>query len=105
MTLTDTIAKDFLVIESDLGNQTFTWDGADYVCIVGASIESTELTPGGFSGDTIKPVMVRKELFADGIYPAKADIVTIDDIDYEVNKITNDATKAFLHLDLLEPKP
>jgi hypothetical protein len=105
MTLSETIARDLLTIESDLGSQYFTWDNADYVCIVGASVESVDLGVGGFGGDTIKPVMVRKNLFSDGVYPTKADIVTLDGIDYEVNKITNDATKTFLHLDLIEPKP
>ena len=105
MSIQDTIANDLLVIEEDLGNQTITWDGSDYVCIVGESVESADLGVGGFGGDTIKPIFVRKNLFDDGVYPVKSDIVTIDGIDYEINKIINDATGAFLRLDLIEPHP
>ena len=105
MTLSQIIEKDLQIIERDLGNQFFTWDGSDYVCIVGASVESADLGVGGFGGDTIKPIVVRKNLFTDGVYPVKADLVTLDNIQYEINKVTNDATGAFLHLDLLDPHP
>lgn len=105
MSLQDTIAKDLLIIESDLGNRVITWDGSDYICIVGASVESADLGIGGFGGDTITPIFVRKNLFGDGVYPVKAEPVTLDSIQYEINKVTNDATGVFLRLELLDPHP
>ena len=33
MTLKEQMLADLLTIESDMGDQTFTWKGEDYLCI------------------------------------------------------------------------
>jgi hypothetical protein len=106
LTLKQTIEQDLHVIENDLGEQSFTWDGNDYVCIpAGSSQESALLSLGGFGGDTDSVVMVRKSLFADGVYPEKENIITMDGIAYEIDRISDDVTHTFLVLYLKFPAP
>ena len=78
----------------------------DYVCIpAGSNQESAVLGMGGFGGDTTGVLYVRKSAFPDNVFPEKENIITMDGHSYEIDRITDDATKTFLVLFIKDPVP
>ena len=106
MTFANSILNDLLQVEKDLGNQTFSWKGNDYVCTPSATTEGVSvLTLGGFSIVKTQSFTVRKELFVNGVYPDDSDIITFNGIEFEIDGVSTDVTGQFLQIHSVLPAP
>lgn len=98
MTLKDTIIADLSVIAADMGDQVFTWNGEDYICIPSSTSKGLNLEMGGFGGEATLVLNVRKELFTDAVYPQSQQTLTFNSATYRIESQRQDATGAFLRL-------
>lgn len=104
-TLQAKVLSDLQVIENALGNQTFTWDGEDYVCIPsGATDADAVLSAGGFGSDKTQSFTVRIQLF-NGVIPVTGNVLTFNGIDLDVSSVSVDATQTFLVVHCALPSP
>jgi hypothetical protein len=99
MTLQEQIAKDLKTIETDLGSQSLTWDGQDYVCIPASVGELADLSGDGGFGINIDTILkVRKELFVDNVFPAEQEKVTFNSKGLRIYRVIAEPFSAFLKL-------
>lgn len=102
MTLADTIKKDLLTIEADLGNQIFTWDGADYICVPSSSKITTIVKEGAWVNVRLATLAVRTNQFADGVFPVGLDYITYKTSRWCISSVDKDSTGALLILTIIE---
>lgn len=102
MNLKETMQADLGAIATDLGDQVFTWNGEDYICIPSSTNVEGELGIGGFNINNSRTITVNKDLFTDDLYPKEKDIITFNDTRYRIEKRINNANDAFLHLILID---
>ncbi len=98
MTLSETILSGLKTIEADLGNQTFTWKGEDYICHPSGDTTDATLSDGGFDIAADKVLVVRKELFTNGIFPKSQEKLVFNNQSYRIEQVRNNATNSFLRL-------
>lgn len=98
MTLRDTINKDLARISLDLGSPVMGWNGEEYECIASSQGSTFKLEIGGYAEDSDVVFTLRKELFADGIYPISKQKVTFDGLTYRIENVKYDVTKAIIRL-------
>jgi|SRR6185369_9096840 len=104
MTLQEIIGNDLEdVIEKDLGNQTITWKDEDYFMVPSSEDTMNSLDIGGYDVVIDKVVNVRKNQFTDDIFPKSQEQVTFADKIYVIQKVKEDATRAFYKLFLTDP--
>ncbi len=100
MTLADTIKNDLLTIEADLGNQVFTWDGEDYICIPSTDerLVESDSVRGNFIVQRVLNLTVRTNLFSDSLFPSAQDTVKYKSAIYRIVNVKQDPTGALLKL-------
>ena len=98
MTLAEIHDADMAFILTDAGN-SFTWDGADYACILADVTATKDLHEGGFMPDFDLSIHTRRSLFGDAL-PAAGDLVTVDSEQYRVIRRRTNFTGKILVLDL-----
>ena len=98
-----------MVVESDLGNPMFTWQGNNYNFIPSISEFKRELDTGGFQIVKLLTATVRKfnldedcnfqPIFPNG-YPTAQQIITysLDGTSYRVETIKHDPTNSYFRL-------
>lgn len=98
MALKDTIIADLAVIAADMGDQVFTWNSEEYICIPSSTSKGLNLEMGGFGAESTLVLNVRKELFTDDVYPQPKQTLTYNSVTYRIESQRQDATGAFLRL-------
>ena len=103
MILKEIIEQDLQVIESDLGNQVFTWNGEDYICAPAGTNENSSMIIGGIDVRADVILNVRRSVFADNILPRPMlDTITYNGTRYHIGKRIYDVTNTFVQLYLLD---
>lgn len=98
MSLSDTIAQSLKSIESFLGNVKFTWKGNEYLCSTSGIGKGASLAEGGILAESDVVLVVRKEIFPNGIYPETDDLITFKGETYKVESVRANASDTFLRL-------
>lgn len=93
---------DLQTIETDMGEQTFTWKGEDYVCMPASNNTAATLEEGGFAVEVDLLINVRTDLFANAVYPAKKEKLTFRSKTYRIGKVTEEPVLGFLQLMLVD---
>ena len=102
--LRNQIIDDLLVMEDELNNPSFHWNGDNYGFIPSISEFDRELETGGFSTNQMLTATVRKldssynSIFAP--YPTAQDkiIYNMDGSEFRIESIKHDATGAYFRL-------
>lgn len=99
-TLKDTILKDLLTIENDLGSPFFTWDGIDYVCAPSSDekLLTSDTERGNFRVQRVLRLTVRTNVFSDNVFPTSQDHIQYKLATYRVVDVKQDPTGAMLKL-------
>lgn len=103
MNISETITSALQQIEGFMGDKVFTYNGEDYPCISGGVSETAQLVSGGFEVGFDKVLVVRKEVFTDGIYPTKKETVLFGAKTYRILTVIENGTEDFLKLVLEQP--
>ncbi len=96
MSLADLHDSDMAFIIADAGGATFTFDGADYGCIVTDKQKSKNLEEGGFMEEFDLAIQTRASLFETA--PAENQLVTYGGQRYRVQKTRLNLTNKLLTL-------
>jgi hypothetical protein len=98
MTLFEQMQSDLSQIETDLGNQSFTWKGLDIVCIPSSLQHSKNLENGGFAVGADKVFTVNLANFTNGIMPQLKESLTYRNRTYRIELIGTNPNQAFIRL-------
>ena len=98
MSLKDTIISDLETIADDLANPVVTWKGEDYECIPSSNGINEVLEIGGFAVTADIIFTIRKELFANDVYPSNQQKITYNSTTYRIEIVRHDVTGAFIRL-------
>ena len=102
MNLQDAIPFALEKIEGYLGDKSFTLNGEEYACHVGSTAETAQLD-GLYTAGISKILVVRKELFTDGVYPREKQTLIYNDVTYRISTVVESSTEDFFQLILEEP--
>jgi hypothetical protein len=75
MAVSDFILKGVKLVESTLGNPTFTWKGESFACVPNTVNDSVKSDNVGFNENADFRMTVRTNQFAPNIYPRLNDYV------------------------------
>ena len=98
MSLADIIKNDLQQIELELDYPMITYRDESIRCVPSGVGVNDVLEIGGFSVTADISFVVRKEVFADGIYPQSQEKVTSKGITYRIATVREDTTGVFLRL-------
>ena len=96
---------DLIGVEHYYRNQTFVWEGNTYNCICNPGPDTAILGLGGVGGDATTQIIVRQSQFINGSFPSKADVITFNGGDYEIDSITLDGAGVAYVINLILPSP
>ena len=91
------LARGLKQLEKDAGNQKFTWNGADYVCVEGVSTEDRILGAGGMELLDELILFVRRDQLPDPGPQSKQKLTFLGE-DYWIGLVQAAAGGAFLRL-------
>ena len=104
MSFLDEIREDCAEAESDLGNQSLTWNGTDYPCAQSTLRRGETLIVGGKDVEirfTVR-VRVRGDGWVLNPIPKSGQRATYQSKEYRIGNV-NDAHRAFVEIDLIDP--
>ena len=97
MSLSETIRSDLEFIESELENQTFTWENNEYICIPNTANEQRDLEIGGFQIVSDLILSVRVDQFTASL-PSEQDVITYFGRAFRINKVGTTALGVYIRL-------
>ena len=97
MAFTPNYQRDIQFAENVMGNQTFTWEGSDYLCVPSTAQNLLQLGDGGFEEGRTLVLLVRKGLFG-GTIPVAQDLVTFRNVEYRIDRLNDEPSNAFIKL-------
>lgn len=108
MSLRTQMTADLIMIEADLGNPVFTWNGVNYGLIPSVSDFTRELDTGGFKLEKILTATVRKYdarntlVFTGGAYPQPQQKILYNDgntgITFRIESIKHSPEGAYIRM-------